>query len=133
MNTKEIVICLDSKSSQLISSLKDNQQNKSYFANLNIPATDIIEMITKDYLEHLKISLETESYKSFEDKMKWFKSMSSTRLSGIDIRASLLDFHEDFLMEVSSICCHNSEVKYTLNNFRNIIENIFSQKGGSEY
>ena len=66
-------MCLDKNSDQIISSLKDNQQSKSYFANLNLPAVDIIEMITRDNIEHLKISLETKSYKSFEDKIKWFK------------------------------------------------------------
>ena len=91
------------------------------------------EMITRDNIEHLKISLETKSYKSFEDKIKWFKSMSSTRLSHVDIMDSLLDFHEALTVEVCSICGYNNQVKDTLFRFKEIIENVFSQKGGNEY
>ncbi len=116
---------LDKQSNQTISSIKAKQQNKSCFENLNVPATDLIEMMTKDYMEHLKISLETKSYKAFEDKINWLKSMLSARLSDIDIKDSLLDFHNVFTLEVCSIGSDNIKIKDTLNNFKDIIESIF--------
>lgn len=133
MNIIEIVSCLDKKSDQIISLAKTKGENKIYFQNLNLPAVEIIEIAAKSYIENIKISLETESYRTFEDEVKWFKSMGSKRLQDIDIRTSLLDLHQILTMEIYCACCQNNELNKVLKSFKDIIENTFAEELKDEH
>ncbi len=133
MNIIEIVNCLDKKLDQIVSLVKAKGENKIYFQNLNLPAVDIIEIAAKSYIENIKISLETESYRTFEDEIKWFKSMSSKRLRDIDIKTSLLDLHQILTMEIYCACDKNNELNKVLNSFKEIIENTFAEEVKDEH
>lgn len=70
---------IDNNRESIITLMKEEVSSKNYFAGLNIPPEQIIDMVVKDYLETIVICYETGSLSTFQEKLDWFYPMYQSR------------------------------------------------------
>lgn len=128
MTNSQFVKCLDSNREIIIELMKSETKNKRYFENLNMTPEAIIDMVCKDYIESLKMIIETDSYIIYREKIKWFKSMSEPRISEVSIKDSLKDFIRIFRNVVEGVCGQTFQIDKVFDNIFSIVEEVFNDE-----
>jgi hypothetical protein len=70
---------IDNNRESIIALMKEENSSKKYFAGLNLPPDQIIDMVVKDYLETIVLCYETGSLSTFQEKLNWFYPMYQSR------------------------------------------------------
>jgi len=70
---------IDNNRESITVMMKEEAASKDYFAGLNLPSEQIVDMVVKDYLETIILCYETGSLITFEEKLRWFFPMYKSR------------------------------------------------------